>query len=85
MELSASIGTLSLTTLFGLLALATTVLYIVYAAEWENDQKNETTPSTNEEVYKNKVRTEFSYYATVIVLLMVLASMHGYAMTRELL
>ena len=49
MELSASIRNLSLTTLFGLLALATTVLYIVYAAEWESDQKDETTPSTNED------------------------------------
>ena len=85
MELSASIGTLSLTTLFGLVALATTVLYVVYAAEWESDQKNATTATQDEEVYRNEIRTEFSYYATVIVLLMVLASMHGYAMTRELL
>lgn len=85
MELGSGVSTLTLTSLFALISIATAVIFIVYAAEWQSDQNGLATASQNEEVYRNKVRTELSYYASVIALLFILASMHGYALMRELL
>lgn len=85
MELGSGVSTLTLTSLFALISIATAVIFIVYAAEWQSDQNGLATASQIEEVYRNKVRTEFSYYASVIALLFILASMHGYALMRELL
>ena len=81
-------GTLSFVTLFSLLGIAAAVLFIVYAAEW-NYHENKITAGTSsyaaEEVYADQVKTEFSYYAAVIVLLFVISGMHGFAIMKELL
>lgn len=85
MELGSGVSTLTLTSLFALVSLAAAVIFVIYAAEWQSDQDGLTNADQHEEVYRNKVRTEFSYYASVIALLFILASMHGYALMRELL
>ena len=80
-------GTLSFVTLFSLLGVAAAVLFIVYAAEWNDHgtKINGTGSYSNEDVYADQVKTEFSYYAAVIVLLFVISGMHGFAIMKELL
>ena len=81
-------GTLSLVTIFSLLSIAAAVLFIIYAAEWNNNgtKINDSNGNyQNEDVYNDQVKTEFSYYAAVIVLLFVISGMHGFAIMRELL
>ena len=81
-------GTLSLVTIFSLLSIAAAVLFIIYAAEWNNNGtkiNGSTGNYQNEDVYNDQVKTEFSYYAAVIVLLFVISGMHGFAIMRELL
>ena len=82
MELSFGIGTLSLVTLFALAAIASIVIFIVYAAEWESHDISSGEIQKN---YEDRVRAEFGYYAAVISLLCILAGMHGFALIRELL
>ena len=80
-------GTLSFVTLFSLLSIAAAVLFIVYAVEW-NDHGTKINSSgdyQNEDVCTDQVKTEFSYYAAVIVLLFVISGMHGFAIMKELL
>ena len=83
MELGITTGTLSFVTIFALLAVATTVLFIVYAAEWNS---HDTSSGENSlQIYEDRFQTQYSYYATVILLLFILSGMHGFALMRELL
>lgn len=81
-------ASLSLTTLFSLVALASIILFIVYAVEWHNHIGD--TPDTNtvtgesDRQYRERVRTEYAYYASVISLLFVLMSMHTTSFSRLL-
>ena len=72
--------------LLSLTALAAAVLFIVYAVEWNNhlDDTPDNTDRTGEthRQYRERVRTEYSYYATVIALLCVLVFFNGYHLTR---
>jgi len=83
MELGLGIGTLSLSGIFALLAIASIVIFIVYAAEWNS--RDTSSGETSAEIYEDRVRTQFGYYASVISLLIILAGLHGYALVRELL
>ena len=55
MELGSGVSTLTLTSLFALISIATAVIFIVYAAEWQSDQNGLSTASQNEEVYRLKI------------------------------
>lgn len=85
MELALGIGTLSLTTIFSLLSIATIVLFLYYGIEWAGVKTKTNSGAETKEAYHERIKTEFSYYATVILLLIVLASMHGYGLIKELL
>ncbi len=79
-------GTLSLVTIFSLLGIASAVLFIIFAIEWnEHNPKITTGNYSRGEIYENQIKTEFSYYAAVIVLLFVISGMHGFALMKELL
>jgi len=72
--------------LLSLVALASAVLFVVYAVEWHshlNDtpDNNSTAAETNRQ-YRERVNTEYSYYAAVISLLCVLVFFNGYHLTR---
>ena len=77
------IGTLSLSGIFAMASLAAIVIFVVYAAEW--NAHDTSGGETSLQIYEDRVRTQFSYYASVISLLVLLASLHGYALVRELL
>ena len=83
MQLGLGVGTLSLSGLFALAAVAAIVVFIVYAAEWNSNDTSAGESSVG--IYEDRVRTQFSYYASVISLLILLAGLHGYALIRELL
>ena len=79
-------GTLSLVTISSLAAIAATVVFIIYAIKWAEDEpKLNGTGNYIVEVYENQTKAEFSYYAAVIVLLFVISGMHGFALMKELL
>lgn len=83
MELGFGVGTLSLSGIFAMLAIASIVIFIVYAAEWNS---HDTSSGENTvDIYEDRVRTQFGYYASVISLLVILAGLHGFALVRELL
>jgi hypothetical protein len=82
MQLGLGVGTLSLSGLFALAAIAAIVVFIVYAAEWNSHDTS--TGESSVGIYEDRVRTQFSYYASVISLLILLAGLHGYALIREL-
>ena len=82
MQLGLGVGTLSLSGLFALAAIAAIVVFIVYAAEWNSHDTSGGESSVG--IYEDRVRTQFSYYASVISLLILLAGLHGYALIREL-
>jgi hypothetical protein len=83
MELGFGVGTLSLSGIFAMLAIASIVIFIVYAAEWNSHDTS--SGENNVNIYEDRVRTQFGYYASVISLLVILAGLHGYALARELL
>jgi len=83
MQLGLGVGTLSLSGLFALAAIAAIVVFIVYAAEWNSHDTS--AGESTAAIYEDRVRTQFSYYASVISLLILLAGLHGYALIRELL
>lgn len=72
--------------LLALAAVAAAILFIVYAVEWHDHIGD--TPNTNtvtgesDRQYRERVRTEYSYYATVISLLCILVFFNGYHLTR---
>ena len=78
---------MSLLPVGGLLAVAAVagaILYIVYAVEWHDEIPTGGSgghTETNSQ-YRNSVRTEFSYYGTVIALLCLLVFFNGYHLTR---
>ena len=80
-------GTLSLVTISSLAAIAATVVFIIYAIKWSEDEPKLTGSGSynSAEVYENQTKAEFSYYAAVIVLLFVISGMHGFALMKELL
>jgi uncharacterized membrane protein len=79
-------ASLSLTTVFTFLALASIVLFIFYAVEWHSHLKD--TPddgsaaTESNRQYRTRSRTEYSYAAAVLSLLFVLMSMHGGVFSR---
>lgn len=60
---------------FALAAVASTIIFIVYATEWSNEAK----PSRDDDDY---LRANFSYYATVISLLLLIVFFNGYHLTK---
>ena len=92
MYTTVEIGGMSLVTLFSLAAVATAVIFVVYAAEWgENTTTNMNTVAAGatgnaaRDQQNRLAKAEYAYYATVILILMVITGMHGFVIARELL
>ena len=87
MYTNVEIGGMSLVTVFSLAAVATTVLFVVYASEWaENDTQNMAATTGGATDQQNRLAmAEYAYYATVILMLMIITGMHGFVIARELL
>lgn len=72
---------LPLSVLFGLAALTAAVFFVVYAVEWQNVDHFTGTAETNAG-YLNRTRAEYSYYASVISLLILIVFFNGYHLTK---
>ena len=73
--------------LLALAALAAAILFIVYAVEWNDHRSDTPDDGTSRDgethrQYVDRIRTEYSYYATVISLLCILVFFNGYHLTR---
>jgi len=87
MYTNVEIGGMSLVTVFSLAAVATTVLFVIYASEWaEHEDQNMAATSSGSRDQQNRLaKAEYAYYATVILMLMIITGMHGFVIARELL
>jgi len=79
---------LPLGVVIALASVAGAVIFVVYAAEW--GEKNGinmmvTTGNDSRDKQNLKARTQLSYYATVIALLLLLVFFHGYQLTKMIL
>ena len=81
MDQGLQYGSGSLAVLFGLLAIATMVIFVVYAAEWHNNKEQDT--YTEREQGNHYVQVTYAYQAFVIIALSLFAGMHGYVIMRE--
>ena len=75
-----------------LASVAGAVIFVVYASEWgEQDDVNMmntaagTAGNDSRDKQNLKARSQLSYYATVIALLMLLVFFHGYQLTKMVL
>ena len=76
-------GTLSLATVFSFVALASIVIFIYYAADWQSHLDEQTSSSfESDHLYTARRRAENAYYGAVISLLFVLISMHSHVFTN---
>ena len=75
MKNGLQIGGLSLVTIFGLASIASVGLFLYYVNEW----------SENGYDIADSIKAEFSYYGTVIGLLMILTGFHGFVIMSDLL
>jgi uncharacterized membrane protein len=85
MELGLGIGTLSLVTVFALVSIASIVIFIYYSSQWAEESNKISSGVESNTAYTQRIRTEYAYYATVILLLFILSGMHGFGLIRELL
>jgi len=72
---------LPLSILFVVAAITAAVFFIVYAAEWQNSTSF-TSSSETSDGYRNRTRAEYSYYASVISLLILIVFFNGYHLTK---
>lgn len=72
---------LPLSILFGVASITAAVFFIVYAAEWESSTPFSGTAETTDG-YRNRTRAEYSYYASVISLLILIVFFNGYHLTK---
>jgi hypothetical protein len=75
MQSGLQVGGLSLMTIFSVAAIASTIIFLYYVSEW----------SENGYGTADSIRAEFSYYRTVVALLMILTGMHGFVIINDLL
>ena len=69
--------------LFAAASIASAVIFIVYAAKWnEVDVKVSATDVETDKAYLERTRTEYAYYATVISLLVLIVFFNGYHLTK---
>tara|TARA_R110001592_G_scaffold74261_3_gene225989 strand:+ start:1013 stop:1303 length:291 start_codon:yes stop_codon:yes gene_type:complete len=83
---------LPLGVVIALASVAGAVIFVVYAAEWgeKNDinmvvRTADTAGNDSRDKQNLKARTQLSYYATVIALLLLLVFFHGYQLTKMVL
>lgn len=81
--------TLPLGVIFGLVAIASFVTFLVYATEWSDHQQTNMNDTTAGAVGENsrrqqnrKTKVEYSYQATVLSLLVLLVFFNGYHLTK---
>ena len=75
MQSGLQIGGLSLVTIFGLASLAAAALFLYYTSQWQENGND----------VADAIRSEFSYQAAVIGLLMIISGMHGFVIINDLL
>ena len=91
MYTSIEIGGISLVSVFSLAAVATAILFVIYAVDWSEhvdiNMNTVTGARANDarDQQNRLAKAEYSFYATVILILMVITGMHGFAIARELL
>jgi len=67
--------------LFGAAAVAATIVFIVYTAEWADNSANAT--FSNRDETNRYVRAQYGYQATVIALLMLIVFFNGYHLNKK--
>ena len=67
--------------IFAGVSIAAIVIFIVYAAKWNEVSLKYDTGETNE-AYQERTRTEYGYYASVISLLVLIVFFNGYHLTK---
>jgi hypothetical protein len=70
--------------IFAGVSIAAIVIFIVYAAKWNELSSTEryTGSSEGNKGYEERTRTEYGYYASVISLLVLIVFFNGYHLTK---
>ena len=66
---------------FSLASIASIVTFLYYSAEWAQHEKDGWDPDYPEQ-YNRMVRAQYSYYAGVMALLVLIVFFNGYHLTR---
>ena len=78
-----AIGGVSLATIFSIAFVATLVLFLIYVADWAENDSAET--FSDSEQSNRYYKAQISYWAGVIILLFLLTGMHSFVIAKELL
>ena len=69
--------------LFAAVSIAAIVIFIVYAAKWnELSSSDRFTADEQPQGYEERTRAEYGYYASVISLLVLIVFFNGYHLTK---
>lgn len=68
--------------LFAAVSIASAVVFIVYAAKWNEVDVKVSASVETDKAYLERTRTEYAYYATVISLLVLIVFFNGYHLTK---
>ncbi len=69
--------------LFAAASIAAIVIFIVYAAKWNELSSSDRFATTEEpQGYEERTRAEYGYYASVISLLVLIVFFNGYHLTK---
>ena len=70
--------------LFAAVSIAAIVIFIVYAAKWNELSSSDRFDGTAEQPqgYEERTRAEYGYYASVISLLVLIVFFNGYHLTK---
>jgi len=69
--------------LFAAVSVAAIVIFIVYAAKWnELSSSDRFTTDEKPQGYEERTRAEYGYYASVISLLVLIVFFNGYHLTK---
>lgn len=70
--------------LFAGVSIAAIVIFVVYAAKWNELSTDKKFSGTSEAPngYEERTRTEYGYYASVISLLVLIVFFNGYHLTK---
>ncbi len=69
--------------LFAAVSIAAIVIFIVYAAKWNELSSSDRFNNTEQpQGYEERTRAEYGYYASVISLLVLIVFFNGYHLTK---
>jgi len=73
---------LPLALIFAAVSIAAVVIFIVYAAKWNEVDSKTNANGETDQAYTERTRTEYAYYASVISLLVLIVFFNGYHLTK---